>query len=225
MADQPFQLYEAVVLDGAPDGALPGHIEVSIPELFGETPVLVTPMFPSWHSGGWQSTPGSVNPDDPAGFVRVVVARLAENSFRWMGTSQAWELVAGTPGSAGARSGDGRHAVRMSDDEGVVLESQAGNQLVVAADGTVTVKGTSKVTIAGTLIWMGDGTVAPLERYILPSALFPALVNALAEVITIGAAIPTLTAVPTPNCAALSAALTASLVAGPPYLSTRIFGS
>lgn len=223
MPSAPFQLYEAIVTNGAPDPTLPGHIEVMVPELFGDDPIVVAPMFAGWTAGGWQSTPGDVNPDDPTGVVQVIVAKLAENTYRWMGSSQAWSLVAGTPGSCGARSGDGRHAVRMSNDEGAVIESIAGNSVVVGADGTTTVLGVSKTTIGGALIWLGDGSSPPTERFILPSTFFVDLGLAMAELATtaITAGVPG----GAPVATLMASNLPASLIAGTPYLSNRIFGS
>jgi hypothetical protein len=221
------QLYEAIVVDAAPSGGAPGHLSVQIPELFGEDtlPVTVAPLFPGWSGGGWQSVPGTVTPDGQQ--TRVIVAQLGPESFRWIGTSQWWDFVAGAPGAqSGARSGDGRHRVYLSNDIGIGLETDLGGSIVVRADGSVDVTSTGaagEVRLNATLIHLSDGLVPPIDAYILSAAFFTALIAALAEVVAIGAA--TIPPVPTPNTAALLSNLTTSLSAGPPYLSSRIFGS
>lgn len=115
------QFYEAIVIDSAPDPSRPGHIKVRIPELYQDldVPVLIAPLFPGWHAGGWQSVPSIENPDDDGDPVRVIVVHLGSRTFRWIGTSQPWSFVTDYPGDrAGARSGDGRHYVAIGNDLG-----------------------------------------------------------------------------------------------------------
>jgi hypothetical protein len=228
VAALPFQLYEAYVVDGAPDPLLPGHITVIVPELFGddEIPFPIPPMVPGWAAGGWQSVPNATTPEGED--TMVIVAMLGPETFRWIGTSQAWSLITDDPGSAaGARSGDGRHRVYMTDTDGARMETDGGSgaKVWVNADGTVDVQG-STVRIAGDLIYMFDGgVVPPTDRYILSNAFFAAMINLCADVIAIGAGIPSLMPVPAPGATTLLSGMTTSLSSGPPYLSARIFGS
>jgi hypothetical protein len=145
------RFYEAIVMNGAPDPELPGHLSVMIPGLYGanEVPVLVPPLYPGCHAGGWQSNPTEVNPDDPDGGLegnppRVTVVQFGYESFFWIGTSQAWDFISAKPGKrAGARSGDGRHSVYIDDELGVYItagsdsEEETRNFIGVGTDDTV----------------------------------------------------------------------------------------
>lgn len=117
------RLYEAIVVNGTPDPALPGFIQVQIPALFGDktVPSLIPPLYPGASFGGWQSVPQATNPlnDEP---VRVIVAHMGRTSFRWLGTSQPFSAITADPANrVGARSKDGRHAIFMDSIEGIFL--------------------------------------------------------------------------------------------------------
>ena len=222
------QLYEAIVIDGAPDRNLPGHIQVKIPDLYRDNivPCLVPPMFPNWTGGGWQSLPSEVNPD--GGNVRVIVAHIGRGSFRWLGTSQVFQLIADgqSKGRAGARSGGGKNFVYI-DDDAFVVETESGAKFRVKADGTV--------EIIGTTINMFGGAVPPTHAYLLSTAY---LTDWTARIIAMDAFMLTVsTATTAPQIAAaavtfiasqptgvFAAKHTASLSTGAPYLSTRIKG-
>jgi len=129
MAD--VRLYEAVVVDGNPDPNLPGHIEVRIPELYGNeavAPTLIPPLYPGASFGGWQSVPQASNPDEPEAEVRVVVAHMGLQTFRWLGTSQPFSAIAADPANrVGARSKDGRHSIFMDSVLGTFISIGSDN--------------------------------------------------------------------------------------------------
>ncbi len=150
------QLYEAIVTDAAPDASLPGHIKVQIPELFEdvELPISIPPLFPGWTAGGWQSIPSVDNPD--GGDSRVIVIRLGNQSFRWIGTGQADAFISDNPGTrAGARSGDGRHRIWIDDTDGffaqVASDSEApSNYININPDDTIRMQTADGTTLAMT---------------------------------------------------------------------------
>lgn len=179
------ELYEAIVVDGAPDPGLPGHIKVQIPELFDEEdlPVLIPPIYPGWHAGGWASVPVPVNPDGGDEPVRVIVARVGPESYRWIGTSQGFDLItaaeAGT--RAGARSGDGRHTVYIDNSNGVFLtvgsDSESTENYMVlgpdnvlqaqTADGAYFRLGGTQATVmnsAGDILMLDDGSITLMQK-------------------------------------------------------------
>lgn len=220
------QLYEAIVTNGAPDPSRPGHIKVRIPEMFRDkdVPCLVPPMFPNWTAGGWQSLPSEVNPD--GGDVRVIVAHLGRRSFRWLGTSQVFELITQGEGRAGARSGDGKNFVYV-DNDAFVVETDLGAKFRVKADGTV--------EIIGTAINMFGGSVPPTHAYLLSATYLAdwaswlvafdvfilAVSTATTAVQIAAAAVVFIASQPT---GVFVGKHTASLASGAPYLSTRIKG-
>ena len=135
MADQYFQIYEAIVVNSAPDPALPGHITVRIPDLFGENelPEPIPPLFPGGGSGGaWMSVPSAVPPEVDTDMVdenRIVVVRLSRETFRYLGTTEEWSRLVGDHAGkrAGARTPNGRVEVYIDDDGGffAVVSSSA----------------------------------------------------------------------------------------------------
>lgn len=186
MPDGGIQLYEAIVVDSQPDGEPPGHILVQIPELFGDgidVPVSIAPLFPGWFAGGWQSVPSVISPDEDEENVRVVVVHLARNTFRWMGTSQAYDFITDNPGTrAGARSGDGRHAIYMDDAGGVYIEAGSDNNdgpvnfLSIAPDDTILMQTSDGSLVqltptqavlmdaTGDVLELADGTITMMQR-------------------------------------------------------------
>lgn len=178
------QLYEAVVIDAAPDDALPGHIKVRIPELFDdlEVPITIPPLYPGWFAGGWHSVPSAVNPDDDSGEVRVVVIRLGNLSFKWIGTSQSDAFITDNPGTrSGARSGDGRHRVFVDDGAGFFVEigsdsESTSNFISVAPDDKITIQTADGAVIAlddanlnllnsaGDVLSMADGNITLMQK-------------------------------------------------------------
>lgn len=268
------QLFEAIVVDAAPDPEYPGFLRVKIPDLTGgdDYPHLVGPMFPGWVAGGWQSIPAAKTPEGEP--TRLIVHYGGENTIRWFATTQVMPSIASNQGlAAGARSPDGRHYVNIHNTRGITLgvqtdgettysyiaikpdgsiQFQAGQNVTkfgsdqiflmssdshaldLSTNGAILMNGDGKtfvsltggvaslrgdnVVLAGATITMGDGNVLPTERLLKTNSFFPALGGALTEMV---AAI----GVPCPTATALVAALSASLSAGDPYLSKRIFGS
>jgi hypothetical protein len=278
------QLYEAVVTDAAPDANLPGHIKVRIPELFDdlEVPITIPPMYPGWFAGGWHSVPSALNPDTDAEDVRVIVIRLGNMSFKWIGSSQSDAFITDNPGTrAGARSGDGRHRlfldntagffsqiasdtedtfnfISVAPDDTIVIQTADGSTMslsekqvnLLTADGDVLSMNDGDITlmqqdgvaslslrtgdiaalsgknvqISGSTIELGGGTIPPIHPYVLSMTLLADLVAVLADVVAIGAAIPTMTPFVATNAISMIAKVSTSLSAGAPYLSTRISG-
>ena len=113
-------VYQALVLDATPDPDQPGALKVKIPELFEdfECPYLVPPLFPGGVLGGWQNVPlpDSTGDEDR----RVLVIRLAPDTFRWIGTSQLSPLLEAYDLTqvSGMISQEKRHAIRILDADG-----------------------------------------------------------------------------------------------------------
>ena len=244
----PVQLYEAEVIDGRPDANLPGHIKVKIPQLFrdNEVPTLIPPMYPGSPFGGWQSIPWPVNPDDDSVPIRVIIAHLGGNSFRWLGTSQSWSEVSDNPETrSGARSADGRHHVTLDSDLGVELsasfsdgkthtlnlnaagirlEHEDGVSFLSMESGDITRLNGGSVKISGTTIEMGGGVVPPTHPYFLSLTYLADLSLVMTDIIAIGVAIPTMMPYVAANATSMLAKISTSLSAGAPYLSSRITG-
>lgn len=148
-------MYEAEVVDLAPDSALPGYINVRIPELFGPDtmPTPVGPLF-SGSVGGWHCTPTLRTPEGET--TRVIVIKVAPYVYKYVGTTQGWETVNDSQGTAcGVRSGNGRHRILLKDDTGlqmVVSPSDDGvttkNYVSVGTDGTISLGTQSGSTVA-----------------------------------------------------------------------------
>lgn len=282
------RLYEAEVIDGHPDPERPGHIKVRIPQLYrdNDVPVLIPPLYPGSPFGGWQSIAWPSNPDDSSLPVRVIVAHLGGNSFRWMGTSQSWSSVSDNPETrVGARSPDGRHSIQLDsslgafvivksteedgsqffhmdpdeniiqmstahgttfllseekagiivpsgssshvlqfDSTGVLLTHKAGVSYLSMENGDITKLNGGNVQISGVTIELGGGTIPPIHPYLLTMTYLSDLLLVLADVVAIGAAIPTMTPFVATNATSMIAKIGTSLGAGAPYLSTRISG-
>lgn len=145
---------------------MPGFVKVKIPELFGdnELPNLVGPIYTGWTAGGWQCVPGTTLPDSDTNetVVRVIVVRLSPYIYRYIGTTQGWDVIENSPGTkCGARSPNGLHYIVMENDDGIqiVVSSLDGgdakNFLSIGTDGTVTIG-----VNAGSIVHLADGTVS-----------------------------------------------------------------
>jgi hypothetical protein len=167
------QVYEAIVVNSAPDGAPPGHISVYCPEIAGseELPVTVAPLYPGWTAGGWHSQPQSVLPETESASggdddkVRVIIMAVTQYDLRWIGTSQYWSEITDNPTRCGARSPKGHHKVILDDDAGVqIVVSDASNTsgpknyMSIGTNNAVVL-----ATADGATLYMEDGVVSILN--------------------------------------------------------------
>jgi hypothetical protein len=135
----------------------------------------------------------------------------------------------------------GHTFLMQTDDELVHLQTPGGNILQMSTDGIMMVHsdgvasmelksgdiatlGGTVVQISGGSIELGDGSIPPTNPYILSLSFMADLALLCADVIAIGAAIPTMSPYVATNAASMSGKIGSSLGAGAPYLSTRIYG-
>ncbi len=233
-------LFEAIVVNEAPDPELPGYISVKIPELFGdaEVPEPIPPLFPGGISGWGGITPSTAPPADEtipdnATDVKVTVIRIAPETFRWFGTSQGWKFLTDNAGKVcGARSPDGKKQIYLSNDDGffagVTDDFNTFHRIAIGTDGKIQVlrnddgggmeADSTSTRIIGTIVKVTtDATGATTtEMMVLGESYMTDELAALTEVMTAVAAL----GFPVTNLSSFITNLGVSLGAGPPYLST-----
>lgn len=210
------QIFEAIVTDVAPDPDMPGFIKVKIPELFGdnELPCLVGPIHPGWTAGGWQSVPSATLPasDTSEEDVRVVVVKLAPYVYRYMGTTQGWSTIEGSPGTVcGVRSPDGKHTILM-DADGVRISGFEDESIVNLLTGEVRIS-SPKIRLTTT----ADGS-ATTEPLILGTTFLTDFATFLQACVADAAMSPGVSIGATTLLATVQAALSTSA----PYLSATV---
>lgn len=210
------QIFEAIVTNAAPDADMPGFIKVKIPELFGddELPCLVGPIHPGWTAGGWQSVPAATLPasDTDEENVRVIVVKLAPYVYRYMGTTQGWSTIEGSPGTiCGVRSPDDKHTILM-DTDGLRFSGFEDESIVNMLTGEVRV---SSPKIRFTTAADGSATTEPL---ILGTTFLTDLATFLQACIADAAMSPGVAAGATTWLVQVQAALAAKA----PYLSATV---
>lgn len=205
--------YEAIVTDHAPDSEMPGFVKVKIPMLFGddEVPFLVGPIHPGWTAGGWQAHP---NVELPSGMsetdVRLIVVKLGPNTYRYLGTTQGWDLIEATPGMAcGARSFDGHHTVVL-DENGFRATGFDDAALVQLLEAGARITG-AKVTLTSSK----DGTT-PTEPLMLGRTYLTDLLTFLTSAAADAAMSPGVAAA----ASTFIPKVAQSLASGGPHLST-----
>lgn len=210
------QIFEAIVTDPAPDPDLPGFIKVKIPELFGqdELPQLVGPIHPGWTAGGWHSVPNSTLPSSVTDEtdVRVLVIKLAPYVYRYIGTTQGWDVIEAAAGTiCGVRSPDGKHTILM-DADGIRLSGFEDESVVNVLTGEVRI---SSPKIRFTTAADGSATTEPL---ILGTTFLTDLNTFLQGCVADAAMSPGVAAA----AGTFMAQVTAALSAKAPYLSSVV---